>query len=279
MTERLRAPWPLAFVALLAVAVVAGMQVDGPAVGTTSSTHALDLHADLGALTRARVLVAFDPDVGTYAEIRPATRAAMAQLVRGGASLAFVSYTAEGRALALGELDRLRRGGVEEGRLLDLRFEAGAEAGLVASVAEVVPAAASGALADALRADGGGLGAFDLVLIVGGTDLGPRSWIEQVATRLPDLPLVAIVPTVLGPQTIPYRVTGQLEGLVVGVREASAYVVAVRDDPGAVVAREAERVTDGPPSSLPLLAGILVTLLLFADAVASRWRDETVEAS
>ena len=279
MADRLRAVAPAALVVLLGLATVVGPRLDAAPITTGQATHVAGLQAILAEPARARVLVAFDPDIGTYAEIRPATRAALAQLVRGGASMAFASYTPEGRALSLAEMDRLRRGGLEEGRLLDLRFHAGAEAGLVASVDDIVPADATGALAEALRADGGGIGAFDLVLVVGGTDLGPRSWVEQVATRLPDLPLTALVPTVLQPQTIPYRVTGQLDALVAGVREASAYDRAVRDDPAAVVGREAAAVTDLPPSSLPLLAGIVVTLLLLADAVASRWRGATEEPS
>ena len=273
MTDRLRALLPALVVALIGVATVVGLRVDGPAVTTSDTSHAAALHATLAELARPRVLVGFDPDLGTYAEIRPAARAALAQLVRGGASLAFASFTAEGRALSLAEMDRLRRGGVEEGRVLDLRFHAGAEAGLVRSVSDILPDGAAGALADALRDDGGGIGAFDLVLVVGGTELGPRSWVEQVATRLPELRLAAIVPTVLQPEAIPYRVTGQLDGLVAGVREASAYVAAVRDDPTAVVAREAERVSDLPPSWLPLVVGIGIMIVLLADAVASRWRD------
>ena len=82
---------------------------------------------------------------------------------------------------------RLQDGGVESSRLLDLGFRAGAEAGLIAAARSAIPASARGALADGLRSDGGGLAAFDLALVVGGTDIGPRSWVEQVAPR-PDDP-------------------------------------------------------------------------------------------
>jgi hypothetical protein len=277
MTDRrfrlrpLRRLIPVAFVAMVAVATVAGLGIPGPA--PLEHPAATELHATLAEIERDRVLVAFDADLGTYAEMRPAVRAALAQLIRGGATLSFVSFTAEGRALGVAELDRLRRGGMEEGRLLDLGFRTGAEAGLVASIASLVPPTATGALADALRAAGPGIAAFDAVLIIGGGEMGPRSWVEQVATRVPDVPLVAIVPTSLQPQSIPYRATGQLAGLVAGTREGAAYVVAVRDDPTATVARAAEEITDGPQSAIPVLAGILLTVLLLAEAVASRWRE------
>ena len=270
MTDRWRRGVPAALILVLG-ATVALAPRDAPSMATADATGPAGLHAALGDQTRSRVLVAFDPDLGTYAEIRPAVRAALAQLVRGGGNLSFASFTPEGRALALAELDRLRRGGVESGRLLDLGFHAGAEAGLVAGVDRIVADEAAGALADALRAAGGGIGAFDLVLVVGGSELGPRSWVEQVGTRLPGLPLAAIVPTILQPQTIPYRVSGQLVALVAGVREGSTYVASVRDD-ATTAAREAERVTDLPPSSLPLLAAMLATILLLAEAIATRWR-------
>lgn len=268
---RLRPALPLAFVTVVAVGTLIGLRLDpAPAAGPAPAATAL--HAGLAEVGRGRVLIAFDADVGTYAEVRPAVRAALAQLVRGGATLSLVSYTPEGRALALAELDRLRRGGLEAGRLLDLGFHAGAEAGLVAAVTSIVPAEADGALADALRKAGAGIAAFDAVLVVGGNELGPRSWVEQVATRLPALTMFAIVPTSLLPQAVPYRATGQLAGLVAGAREVAAYVTAVRDDPATGAVQGAAQVTDELPSSVPVLIGLLLTLLLLADAIASRWR-------
>lgn len=271
---RLRRALPLAFVAVVGIGTLIGLRL-GATLPVGALPAATALHAALAEVGRGRVLVAFDADIGTYAEVRPGVRAALAQLVAGGATISMVSYTPEGRALALGELDRLRRGGVEEGRLLDLGFHAGAEAGLVEGVTSVVPDGASGALADALRADGPGLRAFDAVLIVGGTEIGPRSWVEQVATRLPELPLFAIAPTSLLPQSVPYRASGQLAGLLAGAREVAAYTATVRDDPATGTTQGAAQVTDEPPSSLPVLIGLLLTLVLLADAVASRWRGAT----
>ena len=56
----------------------------------------------------ALVVVGMDADLGTYPEIRPAVRAAFDDLLARGASLAFVSVTVEGRAIAAAELARLR---------------------------------------------------------------------------------------------------------------------------------------------------------------------------
>src|SRR3990172_55861 len=70
------------------------------------------LRAAIGGLpVDGVVLVAFDADLGTYAEIRATTRAALADLHAHGLRLAFVSFTPEGRAISAAELDRLRRAG------------------------------------------------------------------------------------------------------------------------------------------------------------------------
>src|SRR4029450_1747602 len=87
----------------------------------------------------ALVLVAMDGDLGTYPEIRPALRAALDDLLRRGASLAFVSVSVEGRAIAVAELARLGAGGVDADGLLDLGYVSGVEAGLVRLVTDALP--------------------------------------------------------------------------------------------------------------------------------------------
>ncbi len=263
----LRDALPALFVVLLAVATLVGGSVTIEADGATDA-GATGLHAALDAQGRGRMLVAFDADVGTYAEVRPAVRAAFAQLVRDGASLSFVSLTGEGRALALAEIERLRSGGVEANRLLDLGYRAGAEAALVDATRSIVPAAATGTLADALRASGASVGAFDAVLVIGGSDIGPRAWVEQVGPRVPGVPLLAIAPSIALPQASPYLATRQLAALVVGARQVADYVAIVRDDATPTEARAAVRITDLPPAAFPVLLGIVLTLLVLAEAAA-----------
>jgi hypothetical protein len=207
------------------------------------------------------VLVALDADLGTYAEIRAATRAALADLDAHGARVAVVSFTPEGRAIAAAELDRIRRAGVQTVPA-DLGFIAGSEAGLVRAIASVVPASASGAVVDGVRERGGGVPAFNLVLIVSGSDLSARSWVEQVGARLPELPMAAIAPTFLEPELAPYLRSGQLAALLATLREGVAYAEAVPFAPGA--ARGAT------PPALPMLIGMLAALAVLADAAARR---------
>lgn len=239
----------IALLAALAGALLAGspagLQLPNPDHSAVSQLRS----AIAGIPANGTVLVAFDPDIGTYPEIRFAVRAVIDDLISRRARLAIVSYTPEGRALALAEIARLVDGGTPAGRVLDLGFRTGAEAALVTSVASIVPDSASGALADTLRSRGGGLRAFDLVLIVAGVDLGPRSWVEQVGTRVPGLPLVAVAPTSLRPELEPYRASGQLDGLLGTLRDDAAYAASVEPE-------GAHR----PPASLAILVGMLAAL-------------------
>jgi hypothetical protein len=245
----------LALLLVLAVAAIIGSGATSDAalqLANPDPIHSAQVRAAFAGLPdRALVLVAMDPDLGTYAEIRPTLRAAFDDLRQRGASLAFVSVTAEGRAIAAAELERLRVAGTPADGLIDLGFVAGAEAGMVRLVGDALPAGANGPMADAISAGGGGVGAFQMVLLVGGTDIGPRSWVEQVGTRLPDLQMVAVAPTFLQPELAPYLRTGQLAGLLATVRDGAAFSRAVSGSPG-----------DGSPSALAMLVGLLVAIVV-----------------
>ncbi|HEX2193431.1 MAG TPA: hypothetical protein VHK63_00465 [Candidatus Limnocylindria bacterium] len=250
MIERVAARpwlWPAALLAVVAAALLlsdaAGswLQVANPdPARATEVTAALD-----GLPDDAMVLVGMDPDLGTYPEIRATVRAALSELLERGARIAFVSYTPEGRAAAAAEVERLIAGGADAGRVLDLGFVAGAEAGLVLSVTQFGAAGASfpAAFADAAA----GIAAFDMTLVVGGLDIGPRTWVEQVVTRVPDMPVLAVVPTFLQPEVAPYLRTGQLAGLLATVRDGATFASGVGDG-------------EAQPAALPMLAGMLVAL-------------------
>lgn len=256
---RLRRAGPaLLLLLLLVVASLLSASTSGLRLASPDRSRVDQLRRAIGELpSEALVLVAFDADLGTYPEIRATTRAAVGDLATHGARLAIVSFTPEGRAIAAAERDRIARAGTREPPA-DLGFVAGAEAGLVRSIESIVPSAAEGGIFDAIRARGGGIGGFDMVLIVSGSDLSARSWVEQVGTRLPDLSMVAIAPTFLDPELEPYLRSGQLTALLATLREGVAYV---------------EAVSTGSPSSpgpvagpLPMLVGMLAALAVLAEA-------------
>ena len=220
-------------------------------------SHVDQLRLAIGDLTPgALVLVAVDADLGTYPEIRAATRAALSDLLAHGALLAIVSFTPEGRAIAVAERDRMAREGAAPP--VDLGWVAGSEAGMVRGIAGIVPEAATGPVAEAIRRRGGGIGAFDAVLTVSGSDISARSWVEQVGSRLPELPIMAIAPTFLDPELEPYLRSGQLAALLATMREGIAYAEAV--DAGS------RPVGGSAPAPLPMLVGMLVAIAVLAEA-------------
>lgn len=204
----------------------------GPAARMTSVIDALP--------EPPRVLVGFDPDLGTYAEVRPTVRVLLDDLLGRGAQLDVISLTPEGRALATAELARLSREGLDAGRVGDLGFVAGAEAALVELAASVSSR-------------------YHAILVVGGNDIGPRSWVEQVLPRAAGIPLIALTPSVLLPEVQPYLASGQLDAALITPREGALFRAALSGG------------TDGDgPSVLAVLIGMLVAIVVLGQGVASR---------
>ncbi|HET7082456.1 MAG TPA: hypothetical protein VFJ00_01945 [Candidatus Limnocylindria bacterium] len=265
-TERVarlrRAAPALLLLLLLALASLLSNGTGGLQLASPDRSRVDQLRRAIGELPNdALVLIAFDADLGTYPEIRAATRVAIDDLAAHDARLAIVSFTPDGRAIAAAERDRIARGAGEPPA--DLGFVAGAEAGLVRSIASVVPESAQGPTADAIRDAGGGIGAFAMVLVVSGSDISARSWVEQVGSRLPELPLVAIAPTFLDPELEPYLRSGQLTALLATLRDGVAYVEAAAGSAGS---------NPGPtPGPLPMLVGMLAAIAVLAEAALRRF--------
>lgn len=209
------------------------------------------------------VLVGFDPDLGTYPEVRATVRVALADLLNRDARLAFVSLTPEGRALLVSELARLRRGEANAARLLDLGYLPGAEAALV-SIARRPPLGSGAEGELARRVADEGMDAIDAILVVGGNDLGPRSWVEQVRPRVGELPILAVAPTVLLPELQPYLGSGQLAALLGTPRDGAAYREAAELGP-------LERLREArEPGAAAVLVGLLLAVLVIGQAWGRR---------
>jgi hypothetical protein len=215
--------------------------------------------ATLDALpTDADVLVGFDPDVGTYAEIRPTVRTLLADLIGRQARLTFVSLTPEGRALALAEIARLERLGANTGRITDLGFLPGAEAALVQLTRTFPDPLRGGSLSRRLASEG--MAAIEAIVVVGGNDLGPRSWVEQVAPRV-DLPLMAVAPAILLPELQPFVATGQIDALAATPRDGATYRASTE------LGTAGRFAPDEGPSSAALLLGLVAAALILAHGV------------
>jgi hypothetical protein len=270
MSDRRAWLWRLApglLILVLAVALVAGsgprpgLEMANPAAATGDLARVLDGLPDEGL-----VLVGFDPDLGTYAEIRPTVRALLADLLDRGTRLAFVSLTPEGRALAIVERERMVRAGAVPDRLIDIGFVPGAEAALVALARQLADGSADGIVAglpEAIASEDVAMG-----LVIGGNDLGPRSWVEQFRPRTDAIPLVAVTPSVLLPELRPYLASGQLAALVATPRDGAAYRATL--DLGAAAAGLVDE--DGP-APLAILVGLLTAIAVLGTGVGARLAD------
>lgn len=254
---------PLAL--LLALGVAVALRADGSALRlpTADASNAGDLDEAMDRLTDgATVLVGFDPDLGTYGEIRPTVRAVVGDLLNRGSRLAFISLTSEGRALALAELSRLDRLEADPRQIIDLGYLPGAEAALVSLTRELGTEPPGGML-DGL-ASGEDLADLGAALVIGGNDLGPRAWVEQFAPRVEGLEIVAIAPTVLLPELGPYLASGQLAALLATPRDGAAYRASADLGPH-------DRVSEPEgPSTLAILVGALAAVLVLGQAVGAR---------
>lgn len=246
---------PLALVALLALA---WLVPESPLAAFGTDPGVPDrVSATLDGMPAAPVVaVGFDPDTGTYAEVRGAARALLDDLLARDATLVFVNLTPEGRALLVGEVARLEAAGAGADALIDIGFVPGAEAALVSLSRSVPGAGADRELAAELEATG--LETADLLVVIGGNDIGPRTWVEQALPRLGAPPLVAIAPTVLLPELLPYVESGQIDALVGTAADASA--LAAGDAPGG----------DRPVDALAVLVGVLAAIGIPSQAVAAR---------
>ena len=254
---------PLALLLVLGVAVA--LRADGSALRlpTADASNARGLDEALGRLSDgATVLVGFDPDLGTYGEIRPTVRAVTADLLNRGSRLAFISLTPEGRALALAELSRLDRLEANPRQIMDLGYLPGAEAALVALTRDLGPDPVDGVLAG--FGSGQDLADVGTALVIGGNDLGPRAWVEQLAPRVDGLEIIAIAPTVLLPELGPYLASGQLSALLATPRDGATYRAFAELGPLERVSEPAE------PSTLAILVGALAAVLILGQAVAAR---------
>lgn len=264
MSDRLRLAIrgaPVALVLVLAVAWLLPAPTD-LSLRSAQGDAAARVISTLNALPEsAVVVVGFDPDIGTYPEIRPAVRTILADLLARDARLVFVNLTPEGRALLLAELGRLEAAATDGGAIVDLGFVPGAEAALVSLSRSAAAPDAPPDLAAQLAANG--LAVADLVIVIGGNDLGPRTWVEQALPRIGAPPTIAVAPTILLPELLPYVESGQLDALIGTPLDGASYRAAADPDPDDVAA-------DRPVDGFALLIGMLVAVGAVGQALGAR---------
>jgi len=108
------------------------------------------------------------------------------------------------------------------------------------------------------------MAAIDGVAVIGGNDLGPRSWVEQVRPRVGDVAIVAVTPTILLPEVQPYVSGGQLAAVLGTPRDGAAY----RD--GLELGNLERLAEEREPSGLPVLLGLLAAIAVLGQGLGAR---------
>ena len=247
---------PAVLLVLLAIAVVPSTDLLRLAGASDAADAVSEVIEELAA--DSTVLVGFDPDLGTYAEVRPTVRALLAALLERDARLVFVSLTPEGRALAIAERTRMLAGGAEADRVIDAGFLPGADAALAGLAGSI--SSGAGTLIESPTVE-----RISLTIVVGGNDIGPRSWVEQFAPRVAGVELIAVAPSVLLPELLPLLESGQLRALLATPRDGAAYRDSVEPTSGGEL--------DGPPPAAVLI-GMLVAVGALGASLVARLGEE-----
>jgi hypothetical protein len=221
----------LAVGAVLLLAVLLGLFLPILGVGlpatslppvSANARSAMDI---LNGLNDQVVLVAFDYSPAVAGEMDPLALMLMGQLARNGNRVLTISQAATGTALADQVIDRFnesdplthlesRSAGFLSGEAVGLR-----NLGSCLQTAGSCETLFGKTLDSAVQDD---LANVALVVILSGDQNSLVNWIEQVESQNETLPMVAAVTQPLGPLTIPYWATGQLEGSIIGIPGAAA---------------------------------------------------------
>lgn len=189
----------------------------------------------------AAVLLAFDYDPGTQAEMAPQARAVLLHLQQKGARLVAMSLLPQGPALAEEAL-RLAISKQEYRygeNYINLGYLAGEEAALAIAGEDMVAAFGvdyaerrplSG---QPILRDIRGAKDFALVVVFAGEERSARRWLEQIQGRY-KVKMAAGVSAAAAPQLEPYLQSGQLKGLLTGLPGAAEYELLL-NRPGSAV--------------------------------------------
>jgi hypothetical protein len=207
------------------------------------ATAAADFYGTIQGLNSdAIALVSFDYDPAMEGEMSPLARVVIRHLLQRGARVVALSLTPYGAPVAQAVLEEMDRAGYLYGeRTLNLGYIPGGAAvprllaygfpvGEPADYHLTRPLSSFADFASASRRQSGptehGIGKIDLIVTLAAGPSAVRWWVEQTRPGTPfNAPVVAAVAAVAEPMVRPYRDSGQIVGLLVGVSGTAAYDV------------------------------------------------------
>lgn len=192
----------------------------------------------------SRILVGMDYEPALSGELGTISTSVLQDLMAGNSSLAFVSLSPTGPALAE---DLVRRANqavpdyLPAEKVVNLGYLPGgasALAGLAASPVDAAPYTTNGAAA---WDSGPLLGVtsirdFDAVLLLTDNSESARNWIEQIQTTAKDTPFLVVSSAQAVPALQPYVHSGQITGLLGGLSGAASYQQLTQDTSGSLSA-------------------------------------------
>ncbi len=209
---------------LLLLVVLAGVILPGTDIGLPETSlpvpeSALDTFNTMDAVSGRSVLVAFEYTPAMAGELDPIALMLMRQLAENGNRVLTISQSAVGTAVAnqlVGQVDGLdsRALPLLTGEAVGLRSLGSCLSNTAENCSSLYDTRNNELLAD--------LGNVGLVIVLTSDRGSLVNWIEQVESQN-EAPVIAAVTQPLGPLTIPYVSSGQLDGTLNGIPAASAY--------------------------------------------------------
>lgn len=179
----------------------------------------------------ARVLFEFAVSGGSVPELQPQGIAILHHLAEKHAKVYLMALTTEAPIIAETCMSVYRDQGLQAGiDYVNMGYLSGGEAGIAAmcdNVVKTFPADMSGTPTATMPIMQGvnGVDSMDLVIAMNGSGL--TEWVRQIVTTY-RRPLVCGVTAVMGPENIPYLQSGQIKGLLVGLKGAAEYEMLVK---------------------------------------------------
>ena len=184
-----------------------------------------------------KVIFDFGYNVDGAPDVEPIAQAVMADLFKRDIKIICVCYNAQGVMIA----EKLLRPYEEQGKVYgvdfcNLGYVAGEETALAAyarDLKKTFPLDVRGNHTATLPILEGVTGAPDVEAWVFFTDVGAEPWVRQVGPL--NVPVIGGLITVSAPNAEPFVQSGQLAGLLIGLRGAAEYEI-LTNNPGAAVA-------------------------------------------
>jgi hypothetical protein len=199
----------------------------------------------------ANVLLSYDYSSGGVAELDAGVRAMLYHLAEKNAKIIAVSSTTEGPMFATQTLPVYEQQGKKYGTdFVNLGFLAGGESGLSAlcrDIGQVIKTDFAGASLGSLPVMSSikTIKDFDLAISF---NIGPvegattAAWVRIVRTEY-SVPLILYVVTVMAPANMPYLQSGQIDGLLSGLRSGAEYEKLVEKPGSALAGMDAQSIS------------------------------------